>query len=64
MIASTRTSRQTTFLIRGAAPSLGPEWQSIQPDLEEVVIAYLSNPDAQASAVPSGAGIDPTDGAA
>jgi ABC-2 type transport system ATP-binding protein len=64
VIASTRTSRQATFLIRGGAPPQGPDWQSIQPNLEEIVIAYLSNPDARASAVPTGAGIDPTDGAA
>jgi ABC-2 type transport system ATP-binding protein len=65
VIAATRTSRQTTFLIRGAAPSLGPDWQSLQPDLEEVVIGYLSNPDAHdATPVGSGVGFDPMGGAA
>jgi len=65
VVASTRTSRQTTFLIRGATPSQGPDWQSIQPNLEEIVIAYLSNPDARATRpVPNGAGVDPIGGAA
>jgi ABC-2 type transport system ATP-binding protein len=64
VIATTRTSRQTNFLIRGASPSLGQDWQSLQPDLEEVVIAYLSNPDAHDVApVGSGAGFDPMRGA-
>ncbi|MHB1711508.1 MAG: ABC transporter ATP-binding protein [Acidimicrobiales bacterium] len=63
VIATTRTSRQTTLLVRGAPPSLGPAWQSIQPDLEEVVIAYLSNPDARAGEpVPPG-GDDSLEGA-
>lgn len=64
VIATTRTSRQTTFLIRGPSPSLGPDWQSLQPDLEEVVIAYLSNPDAHHSTpVEGGAGYEPVGGA-
>lgn len=65
VITATRTSRQTTYLIRGAPPSLGPEWQKVQPDLEEVVIAYLSNSEARAAEpFPNGTGIDPLGGAA
>jgi ABC-2 type transport system ATP-binding protein len=64
VIATNQTSRQTTFLVRGDSPALGSEWQSIQPDLEEVVIAYLSNPDAHdASTLGRGAGYDPKGGA-
>ncbi len=67
VIATSSTSRQTTFLVRGALssppPALGTDWQSIQPDLEEVVIAYLSNSDAQPTfANPQGVGIDPSGG--
>jgi ABC-2 type transport system ATP-binding protein len=49
VIAVTQTSRQSSYLVRGAPPSLGEEWQDLQPDLEEVVIAYLSNPDAHSA---------------
>jgi len=60
VIATTRTARQTTLLIRGTPSALRPAWQSIQPDLEEVVIAYLSNPDARARPpVPTADAADP-----
>jgi ABC-2 type transport system ATP-binding protein len=65
VIAVTQTSRQTTYLIRGAPPTLGRDWQNLQPDLEEIVIAYLSNPDAHsAPPVPVDTGSDPEGGAA
>ncbi len=47
VIATTRTPRQTTLLVRGSLPAPGPGWQHLQPSLDEVVVAYLSNPDAQ-----------------
>ena len=65
VIAITETSRQKTYLVRGAPPALGPDWQNLQPDLEEIVIAYLSNPDAHAAPpAPVDAGSDPEGGAA
>jgi ABC-2 type transport system ATP-binding protein len=65
VIASTATSRQKSYLVRGAPPSLGPDWQNLQPDLEEIVIAYLSNPEANtAPPVSVDAGSDQDGGAA
>jgi ABC-2 type transport system ATP-binding protein len=64
VIAVTQTSRQSSYLVRGAPPTLGAEWQDHQPDLEEVVIAYLSNPDAHsAQPVLSDADSEPAGGA-
>ena len=64
VISTNRTSRQATFLVRGAPPALGPDWQSLQPDLDEVVIAYLSNPEAQGGGPTPPAGpLGPMDGA-
>jgi ABC-2 type transport system ATP-binding protein len=65
VIAVTQTSRQASYLVRGTPPTLGAEWQDLQPDLEEVVIAYLSNPDAHtAPPVFVGTGSNPDGGAA
>ena len=65
VIAVTQTSRQSSYLVRGTSPTLGAEWQDLQPDLEEVVIAYLSNPDAHTEPpVSIGARSDPVGGAA
>jgi ABC-2 type transport system ATP-binding protein len=35
--------RQSTLLVRGRPPDLNPAWQIVQPDLDEVVLAYLSD---------------------
>jgi ABC-2 type transport system ATP-binding protein len=63
VIDVTQTSRQTTYLVRGVAPTLGSDWQSLQPDLEEIVIAYLTNGEG-APPIPVDAGSDPKGGAA
>jgi ABC-2 type transport system ATP-binding protein len=42
VISVKSTKRQATFLIRGTPPALGPDWQTLQPDLEEVILAYLA----------------------
>ena len=58
VISSSRTTRQTTLLVRGALPELGPGWQVVEPDLEEIVLAYLANPEAgtgTTAAPPTGA---------
>jgi ABC-type multidrug transport system ATPase subunit len=45
VIDSRTTGRQTTALIRPAAP-LSPDWTANAPTLEEVVLAYMRNPAA------------------
>jgi len=35
--------RQSTLLVRGRPPDLGRDWQVLQPDLDEIVLAYLSD---------------------
>jgi ABC-2 type transport system ATP-binding protein len=35
--------RQSTLLVRGRPPDLGRAWQVLQPDLDEIVLAYLSD---------------------
>ena len=44
IVSSSATTRQSTFLIRGAPPSLGSDWQVLEPSLEEIVLGYLANP--------------------
>jgi ABC-2 type transport system ATP-binding protein len=34
--------RQATLLVRGRPPDLDPNWRTLQPDLDEIVLAYLS----------------------
>jgi ABC-2 type transport system ATP-binding protein len=46
IVSSSSTSRQTTLLVRGTPPELGPDWQVLAPGLEEIVLAYLANPGA------------------
>jgi len=42
-VISTKSSgRQTHLLVRGVLPDLGPDCQVLQPDLEEVVLGYLT----------------------
>ena len=36
--------RQSTLLVRGHPDELGPAWQILEPDLDEIVLAYLSEP--------------------
>jgi len=50
VISTTSTNRQVSYLVRGEPTSMPPQTQRLQPDLEEVVIAYLSNPDASMAA--------------
>lgn len=44
VVSSSTTSRQTTLLVRGVVPDLGAGWDVATPDLEEIVLAYLANP--------------------
>jgi ABC-2 type transport system ATP-binding protein len=44
VIARRDAERQTTLLIRGDVGSLGESWQLHEPELDEIVLAYLSTP--------------------
>jgi len=60
IVSSSATTRQSTFLIRGAPTSLGADWQVLEPDLEEIVLGYLANPgvgEGMADATTTGAGM-------
>jgi ABC-2 type transport system ATP-binding protein len=47
IIASRKAERQPTLLVRGKPTDIGPSWQVLQPDLDEIVLAYLERePDA------------------
>jgi ABC-2 type transport system ATP-binding protein len=46
LVSSSVTSRQSTYLVRGGPPDLGSDWQVLEPNLEEIVLGYLSNPAA------------------
>jgi ABC-2 type transport system ATP-binding protein len=42
VIATSETGRQSTLLVHGLPPDLGPAWQVIGPGLDAIVLAYLS----------------------
>jgi ABC-2 type transport system ATP-binding protein len=42
MISVRDAERQSTLLVRGHPRDLAPDWQVLQPDLDEIVLAYLS----------------------
>ena len=59
IVSSSATTRQSTFLIRGMPPSLGADWQVLEPSLEEIVLGYLANPgvgEGMADATTTGVG--------
>ena len=43
VIAVREAERQSTLLVRGRPHDLDPAWQILPPDLDEVVLAYLSD---------------------
>jgi len=43
VISSSETGRQSTLLVRGSLGELGDEWQVVQPDLDAIVLSYLSH---------------------
>jgi ABC-2 type transport system ATP-binding protein len=47
VISSSETGRQSTLLVRGSPGDLGDEWQIVQPDLDAIVLSYLSRQPAQ-----------------
>lgn len=44
IVSSSATTRQSSYLVRGALPELGPARQVLEPNLEEIVLGYLANP--------------------
>jgi len=44
VVSATHTDRQTTVLVRTEAPILDPAWTVGQLTLEDVILAYMSNP--------------------
>ena len=56
VISSTETGRQSTLLVRGAPTGLGPTWETAQPDLDAIVLAYLEGTSIQARQGESAAG--------
>jgi ABC-2 type transport system ATP-binding protein len=49
LITKREAERETTLLVRGDVGAIGPEWQVLQPELDEIVIAYLSTPPSEVS---------------
>ncbi|MEV0236403.1 ABC transporter ATP-binding protein [Nonomuraea sp. NPDC050786] len=47
VVGASRTGRQVSMLVKGAAP-LDPRWQARRPGLEELVMGYLRSPGSAA----------------
>jgi len=47
VISSKIAGRQATLLVQGDPGTLGPDWQVLSPDLQEIVLAYLAKPSAE-----------------
>ncbi len=58
VVSSHSTTRQTTLLVRGSAPDVGSGWEVAEPDLEEIVLAYLANPGVGTGMAPTAPGAD------
>jgi ABC-2 type transport system ATP-binding protein len=43
IVSSRHAARQTNLLVRGDLGEMGQSWQVLKPDLEEIVLAYLSD---------------------
>jgi ABC-2 type transport system ATP-binding protein len=50
LIQASHTDRQSTLIVRSSAPIVDPSWDSERLDLEDLVLAYMSN----AAAAPAG----------
>jgi ABC-2 type transport system ATP-binding protein len=48
VVAASHTDRQSTYLVRTAAPILDPSWQVSQLTLEDLVLAYMGRSQARA----------------
>jgi ABC-2 type transport system ATP-binding protein len=43
IVRATHTERQSRLLVRSPGPVLGPAWEVFEPDLEEIVLAYMGH---------------------
>ncbi len=43
IVRATHTERQSRLLVRSIGPLLGPDWEVFEPDLEEIVLAYMGH---------------------
>jgi ABC-2 type transport system ATP-binding protein len=48
IISSSMSERQSTLLVRTAGPIGDPAWDSLELSLEDIVLAYLAQPEARA----------------
>jgi ABC-2 type transport system ATP-binding protein len=48
VVQAVRTARQTTLLVRGAAPVIDPAWEAAEVGLEEMVLGYMGQDAAPA----------------
>jgi len=55
IIREDTTPRQTTLLIRGSGPVIDPAWAVEEPNLEEIVLGYMSQDDPVRRAGPEAA---------
>jgi ABC-2 type transport system ATP-binding protein len=53
VVQAVRTARQITLLVRGRARVPDPEWESAEVGLEEMVLAYMSQPSAGQDPAPA-----------
>jgi ABC-2 type transport system ATP-binding protein len=44
VISIREAERQSSLIVRGHPPDLDPTWRVLRPDLDEIVLAYLSGP--------------------
>ncbi len=56
------TARQTTLLVKLNGPVIDPAWAVEEPDLEEIVIGYMSQGQARHGAGPQAAGLSAVGG--
>src|SRR5439155_16784745 len=53
IVQESHSDRQSTLLVRAEQPILDPAWDVQEVGLEELVLAYLAQPDATALAAPN-----------
>ena len=56
------TARQTTLLVRLNGPVIDPAWAVEKPNLEEIVLGYMSQDDPAYAAGPEAAGLSAVGG--
>ncbi len=62
-ISTRHATRQSTLLVKGRPEDVSPSWQVLKPDLDEIVLAYLSERPDGVRAAPSAESISAEGGA-